>query len=39
MIRRIGIVQVIGRTLSPSARAFYRVLGGIDVSSMVAADA
>ena len=39
MIRRIGIVQVIGRTLSPSARAFYRVLGGIDVSSMVAAEA
>ena len=39
MIRRIGIVQVIGRTLSPSARAFYRVLGGMDVSSMAAGEA
>ncbi len=39
MIRRIGIVQVIGRTLSPSARAFYRVLGLMDFSSMASGEA
>lgn len=26
MVRRIGVVQAIGRTLSPAARAFYRDL-------------
>jgi LysR family transcriptional regulator, carnitine catabolism transcriptional activator len=36
MVRRIGIVQATGRTLSPSARAFHRLLTSTDIPVLLA---
>ena len=36
MMRKIGIVQATGRTLSPSARAFHRLLASTDVPALLA---
>ena len=35
MVRKIGVIQVIGRTLSPAARAFHRLLISIDVPGLL----
>ena len=35
MVRRIGIVQATGRTLSPAARAFYHLLVSIDIAALL----
>ena len=36
MVRRIGIVQATGRTLSPAARAFRRLLETTDLPALLA---
>lgn len=36
LVRKIGIVQATGRTPSPSARAFQRLLAALDVSALLA---
>jgi LysR family carnitine catabolism transcriptional activator len=36
MVRRIGVVQATGRTLSPAARAFHRLLTSIDIPTLLA---
>ena len=35
MVRRIGVVQATGRTLSPAARAFHRLLVSIDIAALL----
>jgi hypothetical protein len=36
MVRRIGVVQATGRTLSPAARDFHRLLTSIDIPTLLA---
>ena len=35
MVRKIGVIQVTGRTLSPAARAFHRLLTSINVPALL----
>jgi LysR family carnitine catabolism transcriptional activator len=35
MVRRIGMVQVTGRTMSPAARAFQRLLASTDIQALL----
>ena len=35
MVRKIGVIQVTGRTLSPAARAFHRLLTSTDIPALL----
>lgn len=35
MVRKIGVIQATGRTLSPAARAFHRLLVSIDIPTLL----